>query len=136
MLLGLCGAPSEVRAALPTVEELYRGVTDCRFDLSHYADLPMEPYAQAVLINLPIGGAVGGIFVDTFYFVPPRDDQGEDYGIIFNAPLDTVAAKLPELMLRATRNGYLRRLVRLSDETGDSAARNKTLLHCTGGSAT
>ena len=132
----LCLVAGTVWAELPSFDELYRGVSECRFDLSRYTDLPMEPYAEAVLIALPNAGAVQGFLVNVFYFSPAREDSGEDYGLVFNAPLEAVANALPELAARATVNGYLRRLSRLSDETGDRAAGNKTLLHCVGGTRT
>jgi len=132
-LAACCLVAGSVRAELPSFDELYRGVSECRFDLSRYTDLPMDPYAEAVLIALPNAGAVKGFLVSVFYFSPAHEGRGEDYGLVFNAPLEAVADALPELAARATVNGYLRRLSRLSDETGDRAARNKTLLHCVGG---
>ncbi|HTT36626.1 MAG TPA: hypothetical protein VMH32_03015 [Burkholderiales bacterium] len=135
-LAACCLVAGSARAELPNFDELYRGVSECRFDLSRYTDLPMDPYAEAVLIALPNAGAVKGLLVSVFYFSPAREGRGEDYGLVFNAPLEAVADALPELAVRANVNGYLRRLSRLSDETGDRTARNKTLLHCLGGMRT
>jgi len=135
-LAACCLVAGSARAELPNFDELYRGVSECRFDLSRYTDLPMDPYAEAVLIALPNAGAVKGLLVSVFYFSPAREGRGEDYGLVFNAPLEAVADALPELAARANVNGYLRRLSRLSDETGDRTARNKTLLHCLGGMRT
>lgn len=61
----------------PNFDELYRGVSECRFDLSRFNDIPMEPYTEAVLIGLPQGGAVQGFLVNAFYFSPARNGRGE-----------------------------------------------------------
>lgn len=115
-------------------DQLYQGVSECRFDLSRFNDVPMAPYSEAVLIALPVAGAVRGLLVDTFYFAPAKGGKGESYGLVFNAPLEVVVDATPDLAGRATVNGYLRTLSRLSDETGDrSAGRRRTLLLCRGG---
>lgn len=120
----------------PTFDQLYQGVSDCRFDLSRYNDVPMAPYAEAVLISLPMAGARRGILITTFYFSPAKGEQGENYGLVFNASLDVISEMFPELVGRRTVNGYLRRLSRLSDETGDRKGVNRTLLSCSGGTQT
>jgi hypothetical protein len=127
---------SPARADVPTFDELYRGVSACSFDLSRYTDVPMEPYSEAVLISLPAAGAVRGFLVNAFYFAPARGGKGENYGLVFNAPLEAVADAFPELAARETMNGHLRRLLRLSDETGERNAGGKTLLMCSGGTDT
>ena len=123
-------------AELPSFDELYRGVAECRFDLSRYSDVGMDGSSEAVLIALPNAGSVRGFLVNTFYFVPPKPGKGENYGLVFNAPLEAVADALPELAGRETVNGYLRRLLRLSEETGDRGAGRRTLLLCAGGTET
>jgi len=130
---GLAAAISSARAEPLSFDELYQGVSECRFALSRYNDVPMEPYAEAVLIALPMAGAVHGLLIDTFYFAPAKGGKGESYGLVFNAPLEAVIDAIPELAGRATVNGYLRRLSRLSDETGDRSAGRRTLLLCGGG---
>lgn len=115
-------------------DELYQGVTECRFDLSRFNDVPMEVHSEAVLIALPMAGAVAGLLIDTFYFAPARGGKGESYGLVFSAPLEVVVDSVPTLAGRRTVNGYLRGLSRLSDETGDRAAARRTLLLCRGGS--
>jgi hypothetical protein len=120
----------------PTFDDLYRGVSECRFDLSRYIDVPMSPDAEAVLISLPTGGAMRGLLINTFYFAPARAGKGENYGLVFNAPLEAVIDAFPELAGRETVNGYLRRLSRLSDATGDRSAGRRTLLVCSGGTET
>ena len=112
-------------------DEFYTGVSECRFDLSRYADLPMDPYAEAVLISLPAAGAVRGFLITTFYFSPGRDGKGEGYGLVFNARSRLSPMLSRSLPARETVNGHLRRLLRLSDETNDQgASHGKTLLIC------
>lgn len=142
-LICLCLAAALGMAVLPawaeppSFDDLYRGVSECSFDLSRYTDVPMSPYAEAVLISLPTGGAMRGFLINTFYFAPAKAGKGENYGLVFNAPLEAVVDAFPELAGRETVNGYLRRLSRLSDETGDrSAGRSRTLLMCSGGTET
>jgi hypothetical protein len=123
-------------AEVPSFDDLYRGVSQCSFDLSRYNDVPMDPYAEAILISLPAAGAMRGFLINTFYFAPAKAGKGENYGLVFNAPLEAVANAFPELAQRETINGHLRRLLRLSDETGDRSAGRKTLLICSGGTET
>ena len=85
------------------------------------------------MISLPAAGAMRGFLINTFYFAPAKAGRGENYGLVFNAPLEAVIDAFPELAGRETVNGYLRRLLRLSDETGDRGAGRKTLLVCSGG---
>jgi hypothetical protein len=125
--------PAAAPAAVPTFDEFYAGVSQCRLDLSAYADLPMDPYSEAVLIALPTAGAVRGFVINTFYFSPGRDGKSEAYGLVFNAPLSAVAEAFPELATRETVNGHLRRLLRLSDETNERKAARQTLLVCNSG---
>ncbi|MEO8626588.1 MAG: hypothetical protein ABI612_00600 [Betaproteobacteria bacterium] len=124
------------RAEIPSFDAFYNGVAHCSLDLSHYADMPMNPYAEAVVINLPNAGSVRGFLITSFYFSPARDGHGEGYGLIFNAPFEAVVDAFPELTARETMNGYLRRLLRLSEETSDKAAQRQTLLVCNGGTQT
>jgi hypothetical protein len=129
----MVAAMSCVQAEPLSFDELYQGVSECRFDLSRYNDIPMEPFAEALLISLPMAGAVHGLLINTFYFAPAKGGKGESYGLVFNAPLEVVVDAIPELAGRTTVNGYLRRLSRLSDETGDRSASRRTLLLCGGG---
>jgi hypothetical protein len=131
LAVAMLACAGTVRAEPPSFDELYRGVSECRFDLSRFNGIPMEPYTEAVLIGLPQGGAVQGFLINAFYFSPARNGKGEDYGLVFNAPLEAVARALPQLAGRETVNGYLRSL-----STGDRSARSKTLLHCSAGRQT
>jgi len=123
-------------AEVPSFDDLYQGVSECRFDLSRYTDVPLEPYSEAVLITLPVAGAVRGFLIGAFYFSPAKGGRGESYGLVFNGPLEAVADAFPELAGRATLHGHLRRLLRLSDETGDRTSGGRTLLMCSGGTET
>jgi hypothetical protein len=134
MLLVQCGTPA--LAEEMTFDDLYSGVTQCRFDLSRYADVPLDPLSDAVLIALPNAGAVRGFVITTFYFSPGRAGRAEAYGLVFNAPFDVVAKAFPELLPRETVNGHLRRLLRLSEETNDRKAARQTLLVCNSGTPT
>jgi hypothetical protein len=135
MLISMC-LPVLGFAEVPSFDEFYTGVSECRFDLSRYTDVPMDPYAEAVLISLPTAGSVRGFVITTFYFSPARDGKGEGYGLVFNAPLEAVAHAFPELVARETVNGHLRRLLRLSDETSDRKSVRQTLLVCNSGTET
>jgi hypothetical protein len=136
MAAAIVSPASPARAEVPSFDDLYRGVSQCSFDLSRYNDVPMDPYAEAILISLPAAGAMRGFLINTFYFAPAKAGRGENYGLVFNAPLEAVADAFPELAPRETINGHLRRLLRLSDETGDRSAGRKTLLICSGGTET
>jgi hypothetical protein len=136
LAVALAVAALSAGAEPPSFDDLYRGVSECRFDLSRYNDVPMDPYAEAVLISLPQAGAVGGFLINTFYFAPAKGGKKENYGLVINAPLEAVVEALPQLAGRETINGYLRRLSRLSDETGDRNAGRRTLLVCSGGTET
>ena len=91
LVLLLCAIPAIALAEVPTFEEFYAGVSQCRFDLSRYDDMPMDPYTEALLIALPNAGAMRGFLITTFYFSPAREGKAEGYGLVFNAPLDVVA---------------------------------------------
>jgi hypothetical protein len=121
------------RAELPDFEQVFARVVECSLDPARY-DLAgrLAGRADAVIVALPASGSVRGLLVNGFYFAPGRQG-GDQYGLVINAPLDTVANAFPELAGRQTVNGHLRRLSRLSDETGDRGARRKTLLSCTAG---
>jgi len=128
------GAP--VHAALPSFEDFYQGVSECRLDMARYrAETLVEPFSEGVVIALPAGGAVRGLVITAFYFSPGRAGGAEQYGLVFNAPIDAVASSFPDLASRQTVNGYLRQLSRLSDETGDEKDVRKTLLMCKAGTA-
>jgi len=129
-------ASAAARAELPSFDDFFRGVSQCTLNLSQYSDVRSDTDPEAVLISLPTAGSVRGVLITTFYFSPARDGHREDYGLVFNAPIDQVAAAFPELAARETVHGYLRRLRRLSDETSGRAAERQTLLVCTGGTET
>jgi hypothetical protein len=124
------------RTELPSFDDFFRGVSECTLNLSRYSDVQMNADAEAVLITLPAAGSVRGFLITTFYFSPAREGHGEDYGLVFNAPIEQVADAFPEFAARETVHGYLRRLRRLSDETSDRRAERQTLLVCSGGTET
>jgi hypothetical protein len=124
------------RAELPSFDDFYQGVSECRLDMARYAPGTLvEPFSEGVMIALPTAGAVRGLLITAFYFSPGRAGAAEQYGLVFNAPIDAVASSFPEFATKQTVNGYVRRLMRLSDETGDEKAARKTLLVCKGGTA-
>jgi hypothetical protein len=132
--VGLISHPA--RAELPDFDAFFKNVAGCALDIARY-DLGarIEGQADAVIMALPNAGSIRGLLITGFFFSPGRGAE-EKYGLVFNAPLDVVARTLPELAGRQTVNGHLRSLVRLSDETGESAARRKTLLVCVAGTQT
>lgn len=107
------------------------GVSGCQLDLTRYRGLWARQ--DALLLNLPAGGAVRGIIISQFYMAPGRNGSEGDYGIVLNAPLAQVVATLPDLAGPATLNGRQRRLQPLRDATGDPRHRAQTLLVCRGG---
>jgi hypothetical protein len=131
LAIGLAAGPG--RAELPEFDAFFQRVVGCTMDLARY-DLAgqLQGRADAIVLALPTSGSVRGLLVNGFYFAPGRHG-GDQYGLVINAPLDVVANAFPELARRQTVNGYLRRLTRLSDETGDRGARIRTLLSCTAG---
>ncbi len=122
------------RAELPTFEDFFRGVSGCSLEMARYRAM-VRATDEGILIALPAGGAVRGLLVTSFYFSPGRGGHGDGYGLLFNAPLEAVARTFPELAGKHTVNGYLRQLLRLSDETGEDSGRRQTLLMCTEGTA-
>jgi hypothetical protein len=134
LLAAASALPTPVRAAaeLPSFDEFYRQVSECRLDLSRYGAV-IEPSRDGVLIALPSAGAVRGFLVDSFFVSAGGPDGAAQYGLLFNAPLAAVAKAFPELAPRRTVNGYLRRLASLAEHSRDRGAQRKTLLVCTAG---
>jgi hypothetical protein len=122
------------RAELPSFEDFFRGVSGCSLEMARYRAM-VDPADDGILISLPAGGAVKGLLITAFYFSPGHGGNGDGYGLVFNAPIEAVARSFPELAGKHTVNGRLRQLLRLSDETGESSGRRKTLLICTDGTA-
>jgi hypothetical protein len=136
LAIALFTAIEPVHAELPSFDDFYRGVSECRLDMALYhAESLVEPFSEGVVIALPAGGAVRGLVITAFYFSPGRAGGADQYGLVFNAPIDAVANAFPDFASRQTVNGYLRQLSRLSDETGDEKDTRKTLLVCKAGTA-
>jgi hypothetical protein len=127
--------PRAAPAELPSFDEFFQSVAECRLDLTRYNGV-IEPTRDGVLISLPFAGAVRGFLVDSFYLAAPVSEGGQQYGLLFNAPVDAVGAAFPEFVPRKTVNGYLRRLTSLAEQSRDRQARRKTLLTCTAGTPT
>ena len=132
LLLAAAAHPAE--ADSPSFEDFFRGVSGCTFDMARYRGM-VDTTSQGILIALPSGGAIRGVLVNGFYFSPGRGGNGDGYGLLFNAPIAAVAHTFPEFARRHVVNGYLRKLQRLSDETGQDSGRRQTLLMCIGGQA-
>ena len=90
---------------------------------------------MACLISLPSAGAVRGLLINAFYFSPGQGGNGERLRAAVQCAARGGGEAFPEFAGKHTVNGHLRRLARLSDETGEDSARRKTLLMCTGGTA-
>lgn len=123
------------RAELPTFDEFFQSVSECRLDLTRYGEV-IEPSRDGVLISLPFAGAMRGFLIDSFYLAGSGPDGAEQYGLLFNGPLDAVGKAFPEFLARRTVNGYLRRLASLAEQSRDRGANRKTLLICTAGTPT
>jgi hypothetical protein len=130
----LATAMLPARAELPTFEDFFRGVSGCSLEMARYRAM-VDATNDGILISLPAGGAVKGLLITAFYFSPGHGGNGDGYGLVFNAPIEAVAHSFPEFAGKHTVNGYLRQLLRLSDETGENGGRRKTLLMCTDGTA-
>ena len=128
------GGAGRAAAELPSFDDFFRQVSECRLDLSRYGSV-IEPTRDGVLISLPNAGAVRGFLVDSFYLSAAGPDGAEEYGLLFNAPLDSVNKAFPEFAGRHTVNGYVRRLASLAEQSRERGANRKTLLVCTGGSS-
>ncbi len=125
-------APAQ--AVLPSFDDFFRQVSECRLDMARYGEL-VDPHRDGVLISLPAAGAVRGMLISAFYFAPGGSEGAEQYGLLINAPLEVVAKAFPEFAARHTVNGHVRRLARLSEQTGDRSASRQTLLMCVAGTA-
>jgi hypothetical protein len=123
-----------VAVDLPSFDEFFQGVSECRLDMTRYGRL-LEPHRDGVLISLPTSGAVRGFLVEAFYLAPGEADGPDQYGLVFNGPLDAVSKAFPEFAGRHTVNGHLRKLASLAEATGDRRAGRKTLLICIAGTA-
>ena len=132
MLLGaLLGAGRDGLAEDLSLERALEQVNGCQLDLSRYRAL--WPRQDALLLNLPAGGALNGIVISQFYLAPGRNGGEGDYGLVLNAPVAQVAGAFPELAANVTVNGRQRRLVNLALETGNPRNRSQTLLVCRAG---
>jgi hypothetical protein len=126
--------PAQAPAVLPSFDDFFREVSECRLEIDRYGEL-VDPHQAGVLISLPAAGAVRGMLISAFYFAPGGAEGAPQYGLLINAPLEAVTKTFPEFAGRHTVNGYLRRLARLSDEIGDHSRRRQTLLMCVAGTA-
>ncbi len=135
LLMLLCCAAS-ARAELPSFEAFFKGVSECGLDLGHGAAREVLGARAPVMLSLPNVGTLRGLLVTAFYFEPGDGGQGDDYGLLFVAPVDVVAHTFPELAARGNVNGYLRQLRRLSEKSADPRSRAKTLLLCHAGTGT
>jgi hypothetical protein len=132
-VVALCvAAPPRAGAELPSFDDFFREVSECQLDMSRYGAI-IEPTRDGVLISLPFAGAVRGFLIDSFYLSAAGPDGAEEYGLLFNAPLDAVNKAFPEFAARRTVNGYLRRLASLGEQSRERGADRKTLLVCTAG---
>lgn len=133
-LVGFIAPGLDARAEMPSFEDFYEGVTECRLNLARYSGV-LGPHQEAVVIALPSARAVNGLLIDSFFFAPGHDGEPERYGLLINAPLDVVGTGIPEFRGQRSVNGHVRDLVPLSDRSREPSAARKTLLLCTGGMA-
>lgn len=120
-----------VPAADLSFETVMERVSGCELDITRYRNLWARD--DALIINLPAGGAIKGILVSQFYMAPGRNGSEGDYGVVLNAPMAQVAITFPDLAGKMTLNGRQRLLVSLFGETGNPRHRSQTLLVCRGG---
>ncbi len=132
--MAAAASPCVLHAELPSFDDFFRTVAECRLDMRRYGGL-LDGHSDGVLISLPTSGAVRGFLVEAFYLAPGDADGPDQYGLLFNGPVDSVSAAFPEFAGRHTVNGHLRRLASLAEATGDRRAQRKTLLMCVAGTA-
>lgn len=121
------------RADALTFDEFYRQVSECRLELSRYADV-LQPTRDGILISLPSAGALRGFLIDSLY-VAEGPLGAEEYGLLINGPVTAVGRAFPEWAGRRTVNGHLRRLTSLAEHSRARGAGRKTLLVCTSGTS-
>ena len=131
-LTAACLGAGRVQAELPSFDDFFKQVSECSLDMSRYGSV-IEPTRDGVLISLPFAGAVRGFLIDSFYVSAGGPDGAQEYGLLFNAPLDAVGRAFPEFVKRRSVNGYLRRLASLGEQSRERGATRKTLLICTAG---
>lgn len=125
---------ASARAELPSFEEFFAGVSECGLDMTRFGAL-LDSYGEGAVIALPGAGARRGFLIDSFYVVPRRGQMPAQYGLLINAPLEAARQAFPEYVERATVNGHLRQLTRMSAFSRSSPVARKTLLVCTEGIA-
>lgn len=126
----MCAAPALYAAELG-FEAVIATVGACDLDPEQYQG--MWSRHDALLINLPSSGTVNGILLTQFYWAPGRDGRVGNYGVVFNAPIEQVAAAFPQYVGASMVNGFDRHLVPLTTETHNPRNRSQTLLVCRGG---
>lgn len=131
---GLCFALASIaatpcRAELPSFEDFFLGVSECRLDMTRFGSL-VDAYGEGAVIALPSAGAMRGFLIDSFYVSPRRGHIPAQYGLLINAPLDAVRGVFPEFVPRMTINGHVRWLTQLSEQIRARGAARKTLLVC------
>ena len=131
-LVAALGAVDPACAELPSFDDFFREVSECRLDMQRYGAV-ITPTRDGMLISLPSAGAVRGFLVDAFYVAAGGPDEAAEYGLLFNAPLDSVYEAFPEFAGRHSVNGYVRRLASLAEQSRERNARRKTLLICAAG---
>lgn len=135
LCFALVGTPwLPARAELPSFDAFFTSVSECRLDLTRFGAL-IDAYGEGAVIALPNAGSLRGFLIDSFYVAPRRGTMPAQYGLLINAPLEAVQAAFPEYVGRATVNGHLRRLTRMSEMSRAGAAARKSLLLCTEGLA-
>jgi len=127
-------AASPAPAVMPSFDEFFTGVSECRLDMTRFGAL-IDTYGEGAVIALPSAGALRGYLIDSFYVVPRRGQTPGQYGLLINAPLVAVRAAFPEFVERAAVNGHIRQLTKLSERMRAGDAGRKTLLVCTEGIA-
>ncbi len=130
----LCAAALPATAAGLSAAELVKEVENCSLQLT--GDVPpIEAEAQAMIVKVGQAVLAKGVTAHLFYFAPGRGGRKDDYGLILDAPLNTVEKALPAYAEGREVNGYWRDLEPIGDPDGSGNGQDKSLLVCRAGQA-
>ncbi len=133
-LLFAVWAAAPAGAAGLSAAELIKEVEHCSLRLT--GDVPpIDADAQAMIVKVGEAVLAQGVTAHLFYFAPGKDGRKDDYGLILDAPADTVQKVLPEFARGREVNGYWRDLEPIGDPDGSGSGQDKSLFVCRAGQA-
>ncbi len=131
-LLFALWAAAPAGAAGLSAAELIKEVEHCSLRLT--GDMPpIDENAQAMIVRVGEAVLAQGVTAHLFYFAPGKDGRKDDYGLILDAPVDTVEKALPAFAGGREVNGYWRDLEPIGDPDGSGYGQDKSLFVCRAG---